>query len=91
MDYKHHRNNKDFTVIEVLLGILQETFHSVLYNYIILHPKSYIYNCKINKKSYQQYNFLRKLKYSLHIDSEISVSKDGLNNFKDIFRETYAL
>ena len=34
--------NLDFTVLEVLLGILQENIHSVLCNYIILHAKSYI-------------------------------------------------
>ena len=42
--------NIDFTILEVLLGILQENTHSVLCNYIILHAKSYIYNCKNKQK-----------------------------------------
>ena len=37
--------NINLTILEVLLGILQENIHSVLCNYIILHAKSYIYNC----------------------------------------------
>ena len=42
--------NIDFTILEVLLGILQENTHSVLCNYIIVHAKGYIYNCKNKQK-----------------------------------------
>ena len=59
--------NIDFTILEVLLGILQENIHSVLCNYMILHAKSYIYNCKNKQKGLSTIEFLRKLKYSLHI------------------------
>ena len=51
---------------------------------------SYIYNCKNKQKELSTIELLRKWKYSLHIDREISLGKDRLNNFEDIFGETYA-
>ena len=81
--------NISFTLLEILLGILQENNYSILCNYIILQGKKYLYNNKGQQKEISTIEFIKKVKYSLHIDHEISVANNKLETFLNIYGEFF--
>ena len=81
--------NINFTVLEVLLGIVQKNDHAILCNYIILHGKKYIYCCKQQEKDVSVIEFLNKLKSEIYTEREISISNNSLIHFEDVFGEIY--
>ena len=81
--------NIKFTVLEVLLGILQENQYSKICNYVILHGKKYIYEAKGKQKEISTIEFIKKVKYSLDTEHHLSITNDTLNNFENIFGEFF--
>ena len=81
--------NIDFTLLEILLGILQENNYSTLCNYIILHGKKYIYNNKNQQKAISTIEFIKKVKYSLYTEYEVSVVNNNVEQFMNIFGDLY--
>ena len=78
--------NFTFTVLEVLLGVInidQNLFHTI--NYIILHGKYFIKECKKNEKEMSLYRYMYHLKDRLNIDIVIHKKQENYISFEKKF------
>ena len=78
--------NFNFTVLEILLGVInidKNLFHTI--NYIILHGKYFIKECKKNEKEISLYRYMYHLKDSLNIDLVLHKHQENYIAFEEKF------
>ena len=78
--------NFNFTVLEVLLGVInidKSLFYTI--NYIILHGKYFIKECKKNEKELSLYRYMYLLKDRLNIDIVLHKNQENYTAFKEKF------
>jgi hypothetical protein len=66
---------------EVILGSLEDSKYTKIFNCILLIAKGTIYNNKSNNKQPDFYNFLVQLKFYLKIEEQIHTKNNTLTEF----------
>jgi hypothetical protein len=77
----------NFTVVDVIVGILKKTTMSETLNAIILMAKWHIYKNKLNNSETFFYKFLCELKYYIIMEKTIAQKNNKLTQYNNIWNK----